>query len=53
MDPYVRNTQVWLNDHYASNPDIPYVTEDGLTGWQTVNTLVLALQFELDLPESA
>ncbi|CAN7407049.1 DUF1906 domain-containing protein [Microbacterium maritypicum] len=52
MDPYVKNTQEWINATYSgrpATPDIGPVTEDGFTGWQTVTALVRALQYELGI----
>ncbi|GAB3616829.1 hypothetical protein GCM10027416_13860 [Okibacterium endophyticum] len=51
MDQWVKNVQEWLNDTYGNDPaiDINPVNEDGETGWQTVNALTRALQYELGL----
>jgi peptidoglycan hydrolase-like protein with peptidoglycan-binding domain len=49
-DPWVTNTQNWLNSTY--NGVIPgwvNVDVDGSTGWETIHALTHALQYELGL----
>jgi len=48
-DPMVYLTQKWLNQEYGKVPGFGSVTVNGLTGWDTVNGLLRALQHELGL----
>ena len=48
-DPWVMNTQVWLNSTYGTNPQFVPVPENGLTGWPTIEGLIRALQIELGI----
>lgn len=47
MDQMVLETQKWLNKIYQGR--IPSLTEDGITGWSTIQALTRALQLELGL----
>ncbi|MET7040678.1 hypothetical protein WBZ18_14705 [Clostridium botulinum] len=47
MDQMVLETQKWLNKTYQGR--IPALTEDGITGWSTIQALTRALQLELGL----
>lgn len=47
MDQMVLETQKWLNKTYQGK--IPSLTEDGITGWSTIQALTRALQLELGL----
>ena len=46
-DSMVYLTQKWLNQQYGKSPGFGSVKEDGVTGWDTVNGLLRALQYEL------
>lgn len=48
-DPWVKNTQVWLNSEYSSHSQWVWVDEDGQTGWPTIEGLIRALQIELGI----
>lgn len=48
-DPRVLDVQNWYNDKYAPLPGFLSVTADGQTGWNTVNALTRALQYELGI----
>lgn len=47
MDDRVLQTQSWLNSTYGNNSSFVKVTEDGITGGNTVKALIRALQIEL------
>ncbi|MGJ8741454.1 peptidoglycan-binding domain-containing protein [Clostridium botulinum] len=47
MDQMVLETQKWLNKTYQGR--MPSLTEDGITGWSTIQALTRALQLELGL----
>lgn len=53
MDVMVLKTQQWLNYTYRSDNRYTSITEDGYTGWETINALIIALQIELGMPETA
>jgi len=48
-DPWVLETQKWLNLTYGANPQFEEVAETGKTGWATMYALTRALQIELGL----
>ncbi len=48
-DPMVYLTQVWLNQQYGDVSGFGSVTENGKTGYDTVNGLLRALQHELGI----
>jgi len=52
-DPMVYLTQVWLNQQYGGVTGFGFVTENGKTGYDTVNGLLRALQHELGITELA
>ncbi len=52
-DPYVYNTQQWLNNTYGDDSRFNVVTENGKTGWATIYALIRALQIELGIQETA
>lgn len=51
MDQKVLDTQKWLNNTYGNVSGYDKVTEDGLTGWNTIYSLREGLQHELGLTE--
>lgn len=53
VDQMVYLTQRWLNQEYGDVPGFGSVTEDGLTGWDTVYGLLRALQHELGITSLA
>lgn len=55
MDAMVKKSQMWLNSNYEryGYDRFPTVTEDGQTGWGTINGLIRALQIELGIQETA
>lgn len=52
-DPYVFNTQQWLNDTYRNNSGFNTIEENGKTGWKTIYALIRALQIELGIKSTA
>lgn len=48
-DPMVLATQQWLNRIYGNRTGFGSVSEDGETGWNTINALIRALQIELGI----
>jgi peptidoglycan hydrolase-like protein with peptidoglycan-binding domain len=48
-DPWVRNTQTWLNRTYSVQPGWVPVPVTGRTGWPTMYALTRALQIELKI----
>lgn len=52
-DPYVFNTQQWLNDTYGDDSRFNTITENGKTGWDTIYALTRALQIELGIQSTA
>ncbi|MEW4428900.1 glycoside hydrolase domain-containing protein [Paenibacillus pabuli] len=50
MDARVLQTQIWLNNTYGNRVGYKPVVEDGLTGWNTIYSLIRALQLELGIP---
>jgi peptidoglycan hydrolase-like protein with peptidoglycan-binding domain len=52
-DPWVANTQEWLNETYTGVAGWNPVVQDGVTGWQTMYALTRALQHELGLTSLA
>lgn len=46
-DQFVLNVQKWLNENYSGKTGYSDVTEDGYTGWGTINGLLRALQIQL------
>ena len=46
MDTMVLKTQQWLNLTYGDDSRFNRVTEDGITGWDTIYGLRRALQIE-------
>lgn len=53
MDVMVLKAQQWMNATYKNDSRYTPVTEDGLTGWETINGLIIALQIELNMAETA
>ena len=49
MDYWVQHTQMWLNNTYGNNPYWVRLSENGVTGWNTIYGLTRALQIELGL----
>ena len=49
-DPWVTNTQNWLNTTYGTKLTGSLLTVDGQTGWNTMWSLTRALQTELGIP---
>lgn len=48
-DQMVLKTQQWLNNVYGQDSRFNLLTEDGVTGWQTIYGLIRALQIELGI----
>ncbi|MBD8478952.1 glycoside hydrolase domain-containing protein [Microbacterium sp. CFBP 8794] len=46
-DPWVSNTQKWLNINFSPKAGFSRLDEDGVSGWQTMYALTRSLQFEL------
>lgn len=53
MDQMVLEVQKWLNTTYGKNERFVKVAEDGNTGWNTINGLIMGLQVELGIQELA
>ncbi len=53
MDEMILKTQQWLNTTYGNDSRYVRVTEDGFTGWGTINGLTRALQIELGIATTA
>lgn len=53
MDQMVLETQKWLNGTYGKDPRYDKVEESGHTGWNTINGLIVALQIELGIQQTA
>lgn len=53
MDVMVLETQKWLNNTYGKDNRFNTVTEDGITGWETIHGLTRALQIELGIENTA
>ena len=53
MDAMVLKAQMWLNSTYGNDIRYTEIVEDGLTGWGTINALIIALQIELGMTETA
>lgn len=49
----VLQTQQWLNKTYGSDARYTKVKESGHTGWNTINGLIIALQIELGIQQTA
>lgn len=52
-DQMVLKTQQWLNNTYGNDSRYNSVTEDGITGWETINGLTRALQIEFGITATA
>lgn len=52
-DPMVYATQVWLNATYGNDPRYNRISEDGYTGWGTINGLIRAMQIEMGIQNTA
>lgn len=52
-DPYVENTQKWLNANYTGKPGYNPITVTGATGWTTIYALLEALQIELGITSTS
>ena len=52
-DPWVQNSQLWLNDTYGSEPGYVDAPTDGYTGWDTMYSLTRALQIELGITSTS
>ena len=48
-DPWVQQTQMWINETYRFVADIPTVTVDGQTRWEVMYALTRALQYEIGI----
>ena len=48
-DPWVFNTQVWLNNTYSGVSGWTPIPATGKTGWPTMYALIRALQHELGI----
>lgn len=46
-------SQKWLNATYSNNSGYNKISEDGYTGWGTINALIRALQIELNISPTA
>lgn len=53
MDQMVLETQKWLNSTYGKDSRFTKVEESGHTGWNTINGLIVALQIELGIQQTA
>lgn len=53
VDQMVLKTQQWLNTTYGSKTGFGSVSENGRTGWDTINALIRALQIELGITATA
>lgn len=53
MDTMVLMSQQWMNRTYGNDSRYTEVAEDGLTGWGTINGLIIALQIELGMSDTA
>ena len=53
MDQMVLETQKWLNATYGKDARYDKVEESGHTGWNTINGLIVALQIELGIQQTA
>lgn len=53
MDERVLQVQQWLNTTYGDDSRFNTLTEDGLTGWNTIYGLRRALQIELGIEETS
>ncbi|WP_278628264.1 glycoside hydrolase domain-containing protein [Thomasclavelia cocleata] len=53
MDAMVLATQKWLNSTYGNDKRFNRITEDGLTGWNTIYALRRALQIEENITETS
>ena len=53
MDSRVLQTQQWLNETYGGMVGYNRVTEDGITGWNTIYGLTRAIQIELNIYPTA
>lgn len=53
MDLMVLETQQWLNKTYGNDSRFDKVEESGRTGWNTINGLIVALQIELGIQQTA
>lgn len=53
MDVMILETQKWLNSTYRNDSRFNAVTEDGITGWETIYGLTRALQIELGIQNTA
>lgn len=53
MDQMVLKTQQWLNTTYKTKTGFGSVSENGRTGWDTINALIRALQIELGITATA
>ena len=49
MDQMVLKTQQWLNKTYKGRSGYVEITEDGVTGWNTMEALITGLQIELGI----
>ena len=52
-DQMILKTQQWLNNTYGDDSRFNRVTEDGITGWETINGLIRALQIEFGITATA
>lgn len=52
-DHMVLKTQQWLNTTYGDKSGFGSVSENGRTGWDTINALIRALQIELGITATA
>jgi peptidoglycan hydrolase-like protein with peptidoglycan-binding domain len=48
-DPMVLAAQKWVNATYQNVPGYSHCIEDGLTGWDTIDSLIMGLQSEFGI----
>jgi len=53
MDPMVKASQEYLNATYGGNPGFNTITEDGITGWQTINAIIRGFQIDHGISPTA
>lgn len=52
MGVYIEDVQKWLNKTYVGKDGFIPIQENGETGWETTNALLVALQIELGISSS-
>jgi len=53
MDPMVLASQEYLNATYGTNPGFNTISEDGVTGWQTINAIIRGFQIDKGISPTA